>query len=92
MAIAELPAELGIKLPLACSICNVKLPLPKATVGLLTAENEQAFACVSHFMEVELLIRGWADFVITERRKYRQQGRAANSFIYEGWSNARFDS
>lgn len=92
MAIAELPVELGIKLPLLCSICEVKLLLPKATVGLINAENQQAFACVSHFSEPELLIRGWADFIIVERRKYMQQDLAANTSLYQGWSNARLDS
>lgn len=92
MAVVELPIELGITLPLACSICQVKLLLPKATVGLVDSDNRQAFSCVSHFSEPELLIRGWADFITAERRRYLKQGLAANESLYRGWNNARLDS
>ncbi len=76
MSIVHLPENLQLAAQLYCSICHVRLHLPKATVGLFDANNIQAFACVSHFMEVELLICGWADFVVAERRKYKQQGQA----------------
>lgn len=92
MAIVYFPPELQYVQQLICSICHVKLLLPKATAGLFDANNHQAFACVSHFSEVELLISGWADFTVQERRKYNQQKQTSSSLIYEGWNNARLDS
>jgi hypothetical protein len=73
MAITQIPKEISVKDRLACSICRVSLLLNKATAGLFDANNRQAFACVSHFSEVELLIIGWADFMADERRKYQRQ-------------------
>jgi len=73
MAITQIPREMSVKDQLACSICRVSLLLSKATAGLFDANNHQAFACVSHFSEVELLIVGWADFIVDERRKYQRR-------------------
>lgn len=88
MAIVELPLELRTEKS-TCAICQVKLLWPKATAGMFDANNRQAFACVSHFMEVDLLLRGWADFIARERRKYNQQKQAASIEVYEGWQDAR---
>ncbi|HET8671402.1 MAG TPA: hypothetical protein VFM05_12480 [Candidatus Saccharimonadales bacterium] len=92
MSVVYISKELQIYEPLTCAICRVKLWLDKATVGLFDANNRQAFACVSHFSEVELLIIGWADFIARERRKYSQQKQISSTQIYEGWQNARLNS
>jgi hypothetical protein len=89
MAIVQIPKEIPVKYHLACSICYVSLLLDKATAGLFDANNRQAFACVSHFSEVELLIVGWADFMADEREKYQRQKREAEAL---GVSNAWLDT
>jgi hypothetical protein len=53
----------------------VALTLDRATAGPYDAGNRQAFACVSHFLEVERLIVGWADFAAKERYKYLHDGQ-----------------
>jgi len=79
--------------PLTCSICQVDLLLAKATAGFYDADNRQAFACVSHFSEVDLLIRGWADFLKRERYRYLRQGKEPNDLIYmEADGNVWLDS
>lgn len=91
MAVVEIPTELGVKLPLVCTICNVELLISKATVGLLKADKTQAFACISHFWEVELLITGWADFLTQERREHKRlQDGSMDSFYGGGdaWLNS----
>lgn len=92
MAIIDLPPKLHNVQQLVCAICHVKLLLSKATAGLFDASNHQAFACISHFLEVELLIVGWADFTARERRRYEQQKQKASTLIYERWDNAWLDS
>ena len=78
---------------LTCAICRVDLPLAKATAGLYDCHNRQAYACVSHFMEVEKLILGWADFISTEIEKCLQHGNEPANLIYgEELGNARFDA
>lgn len=89
MAIIELPNNQKIDDTLMCSICRVKLLLSKATAGLLNAENRQAFACVSHLSEVDLLIRGWADFMVAERSKHYRRKREADVL---GVSNVWLDT
>jgi hypothetical protein len=84
-----IPKETQTNNPLACSICRVQLLVSKATAGLFDAANQQAFACVSHFSEVELLIVGWADFMATERERYQCQKQQAESL---GVSNAWLDT
>jgi hypothetical protein len=69
MTMIELPPDMQISNVLTCSICNVKLQLGNATAGPFDADNRQAFACVSHFLEVEKLILGWADFMAQERAR-----------------------
>ena len=63
-----------VLMPLTCAICRVNLSLAKATAGLYTHDNHQAFACISHLFEVEKLILGWADFISAELEKLNQQG------------------
>lgn len=77
--------------PRACAICNVPLDSDKATAGLLDSGGQQTFACVSHFMELEELISGWADFTANERQKYLQRGQEPTDLIYGG-RHARFNS
>jgi hypothetical protein len=84
MSIVQCPEELQISEPLNCAICRVKLLLTKATAGLHDADNHQAFACVSHFSEVELLIVGWADFIIRERHKAK---RKSDVGVGNAWLN-----
>jgi len=78
--------------PLTCAICRVKLPLDKATAGLYDCHNRQAFACVSHFMEVEKLIIGWADFISAEMQKCLEGSREPANLIYKEVGNARFNT
>jgi len=82
MAIVKLPADYPLDNPLHCSICQVELLLSKATAGFCDANNKQAFACVSHFSEVDLLIRGWADFIGRERYRYVRQGQEPKELTY----------
>lgn len=56
MAITKLPAGFKLAEPLTCAICGVGLTLGKATAGMHDSRGHQAFACVSHFSEVEKLI------------------------------------
>lgn len=60
--------------PKACAICGVSLAPDKATAGRLDGRGDQAYACVSHFMEVEKLITGWADFAAQEKYNSLIQG------------------
>lgn len=92
MAIIELPTELQIGWPLVCAICRVQLSLDKATAGLVNADDYQAFACVSHFSETELLILGWADFITYERKRYLQRGQKQNDLLYGGMGDASLNS
>ncbi|MGH7196384.1 MAG: hypothetical protein ACREGJ_01300 [Candidatus Saccharimonadales bacterium] len=91
MAIVELPEILQAQIPLACSICRVNLLLSKATAGLFDADNQQAFACVSHFSEVELLIVGWADFIAVERRKRKRRELEAEALYGKVGTDAWFN-
>lgn len=81
MGIVRIPQD--ITLPLTCAVCGVDLALDKATAGLYDCNNRQAFACVSHFMEVEKLILGWADFITTELEKYKTLGDKPAQMLYE---------
>ncbi len=92
MSIAHFPADLQCVTPMTCSICRARLYLSTATVGLYDAENRQAFACISHFSEVELLIGGWADFIARERIRYRQQNQRSNTLMDEEGRNAWLNS
>ena len=87
--IVSIPQNFNANNLKACAICRVQLRLSTATAGLIDASNRQAFACISHFSEVELLIVGWADFLARERREYNRQKQNLNTKIYEGWQDAR---
>lgn len=93
MAIIKLPPDFELASPLKCAICGVDLALKNATAGLFDAQGNQAFACVSHYSEVEKLITGWADFMARERRKYLEHIQASDNIIFgEGGCNAWFDT
>lgn len=81
MAITSTPQELPTHL--TCAVCKVDLPLARATAGLYDSNNHQAFACVSHFLEVEKLILGWADFITTELEKCLVRGNEPASLLYK---------
>ena len=66
-----------------CSICGIQLVPEKATAGLLDVQGAQAYACVSHLSEVELLIRGWADFITRQKSLQRDQERGLEE-LYGG--------
>jgi hypothetical protein len=80
MAIVNLPTSPDTS-P-TCAICKVKLLLDKATAGFLDHQGHQAFACVSHFSEVEKLISGWADYLADERITYLQQGQQPQNVMF----------
>lgn len=89
MSIVYVPKELQLTEPLICAICHVKLLFSKATAGLFNADNQQAFACISHFSEVELLLIGWADFMASERTKYERGKREAETLgVGNAWLNS----
>jgi hypothetical protein len=92
MAITKLPPGFKLADLFTCAICSVSLTLDKATAGLFDGHGHQAFACVSHFSEVEKLILGWADFTANERRKYLSQGQEPDNLIYGGGRNAWLDT
>lgn len=75
MGITSLSPEMDPDKPIDCAICSVRLALTGATAGQHNSRGCQLFACVSHFMEVELLILGWADVVISERDESRKAAR-----------------
>ena len=83
MAITRLPTDMTTK-ALVCAICASDLSLDRATVGLFDADNQQAFACVSHLYEVEKLIIGWVDFLIRERYRHLQQSQEPVNLIFGG--------
>jgi len=91
MAITKLPPNYQLPSPLTCAICSVDLTLDKATAGLFDADNHQAFACVSHFSEVEKLLLGWADFTDRERREYLNRDQEPDNLTYGG-DNAWLDT
>jgi len=78
----QIPDDYDERNELTCALCRVSLPLAKATAGFCDSTNHQAYACVSHFMEVDLLIRGWADFLKRERYRYLRRGREPNDLTY----------
>lgn len=79
----KIPPELNLIVQ-TCAICDVNLPFARATAGHYDATNQQAFACVSHLSEVELLVVGWADFMAAERDKYM---REAQEGLTSAWLN-----
>lgn len=87
MTLIKLPTT-GLRLPLCCAICLNRLTTQTGTAGLIDSNNRQAFACISHFSEIELLLTGWADFLWSERQKYRKPEIQPNQLIYEGMSYA----
>ncbi len=91
MAIVRLPDTFSRDM--TCAICGVKLTPDKATAGLFDSHNQQMFACVSHFSEVERLVLGWADFLAAERRRCFERGEEPAYLIYGGGGrNAWLDS
>ena len=84
MSITKLPCDLKVNQPIICSICMVDLSLERATAGLFDADNQQAFACVSHLYEVEKLIIGRVDFLIRERYRHLQQSQEPVNLIFGG--------
>ena len=93
MAITKLPPDLKRTELLICAICNVKLDLDKATAGILDSNHKQAFACVSHFSEIEKLITGWADFTVKEKYKSLHHGQEPDELLAKaGGHHARLDS
>lgn len=72
MAVVSVPPS--APQPKICAICGVSLTPDKATAGMLDEHGSQAYACVSHFMEVEKLITGWADFTAREKYSCLMQG------------------
>lgn len=44
-----------------CAICGRNVQLAHLTVGMVTANGTQAFACNGHFWDKNLFITGWAD-------------------------------
>lgn len=93
MAITKLPPDFKLAEPLVCAICRVKLTLDKATASMLDSDRYQAFACVSHFSEVEKLITGWADFKAKERYKALHHGYEPGDLLDKaGGHHARLDS
>lgn len=93
MAITKLPSGLKPAKSLTCAICGVKLTLDKATAGMLDSRSQQAFACVSHFSEVEKLITGWADFAAREKYKALHRGQEPDDLLTKaGGYHARLDS
>jgi hypothetical protein len=84
MSITKLPCDPKVNQPIICSICMVDLSLERATAGLFDADNQQAFACVSHLYEVEKLIIGWVDFLIRERYRRLQQSQEPVNLIFGG--------
>ena len=84
MAITQLPEEINGEL-LRCSICSVALDIDKATAGFYDAHNKQAFACISHFAEVEKLVLGWVDFAAHERLSFLYDGEYPIILTYRGY-------
>lgn len=84
MAIVKLPPGYKLSKPFVCVLCSVSLSLDKATAGLYDADGKQAFACVSHFSEPDMLIRSWAYFVHQEALRYLQKGDEPDALIYGG--------
>jgi hypothetical protein len=74
-----------------CSICGISLALNKATAGLLNAQGEQAYACVSHLSEFDLFIRGWADFIANQKTSRGSKERGLEELYggkrYSAWLN-----
>lgn len=81
MAITSAPQKLPTHL--TCAICKVDLPLARATTGLYDCDSRQAFACVSHLLEVEKLILGWADFITVEIEKCLARSNEPASLLYK---------
>jgi len=84
MGIVSLPPEMNPGEPIDCAICAVRIALTGATAGQHNGRGCQMFACVSHFMEVELLVLGWADFVIQDRERELKAGREPRYQRYKG--------
>ena len=81
MALVSLP-PLPFPQPGICAICRVPLSPDKATAGMFNGRGQQTYACVSHFMELEKLILGWADFTANERQTYLSQGQEPHHVTY----------
>lgn len=77
MAIVKVPADISPG-DVLCIICENAIPLTQATAGFLSIDNQQAFACNSHFRSGQQFIVGWVDFIITERLKHLQHGACGN--------------
>lgn len=91
--ITHLPPDIEVNDEILCALCRVVLTVDKAAIGLLKANKTPAFACISHFWEVELLIVGWADFLARERREYKRLHDNPMDLMYaNGGNNAWLDS
>lgn len=77
----KIPTELNLIVQ-TCALCGVNLPFARATAGHYDAANQQAFSCVSHLSEVELLIVGWADFMAAERNKYMREAKEGPASVW----------
>ena len=73
MAIVSIPADAGVD-TIICIICQAAIPLAQASAGLITIDNQQAFACNNHFRSGQQFIVGWADFIIAQRTVHLHRG------------------
>lgn len=71
MAVVQFPTGTQAKETLVCVLCDTPIHPSAAMVGLLTADNQQTFACDYHFLWGGQFIVGWAKFLISEQPKIR---------------------
>lgn len=85
MSIIHFPSDVVAKEQVSCAICELNIPLDKATAGFLSADHGQVFACNAHFWEGNRFILGWVDFAAGERRILLSQGTDPSGGGY-AWS------
>ncbi|HYG83577.1 MAG TPA: hypothetical protein VD907_01740 [Verrucomicrobiae bacterium] len=59
-----------------CEICKKEIPTSLATIGPLSFERRQLFACVDHLKTKTLWINGWGNYFISQNDRVRAIGKA----------------
>lgn len=83
MAIIQYPDDIPSPDLVTCVICREQKPMSSMSAGLVDAQEQQAFACESHYHEFRRLVIGWVDFAI---QQHQSQRRGDITALFDGGS------
>lgn len=68
MPIIKFPPDLKTPNTLPCHLCTAKIPPSKATLGPVTANGQQLYACAAHLQQASWqYLMSWIDIIILQR-------------------------